>query len=51
MGEIADDCYDRALDELENLDADPDYYVNRAMPWDWRRQHPADVRDDFDDIS
>lgn len=26
MGEIAEDCYDRALDELEMLDHDPDYY-------------------------
>ncbi len=26
MGEIADDCYDRALDELDRMDYDPDYY-------------------------
>lgn len=26
MGEIAEDCYDRAMDELEMLDMDPDYF-------------------------
>ena len=25
MGEIADDCFNRAMDELEMLDMDPDY--------------------------
>lgn len=55
MGEIADDCYDRALDELEWMDPwdlYPAYPSNQSHP---RRypQRKATVPDasDFDDLT
>lgn len=61
MGDIADDCYDRALSELEDLECDPDYYgyqcgplVNDADPWfprarrSYAAPRPATTLSDFD---
>lgn len=35
MGEIADDCFDRAMDELEEMEMDPD-----SPLWDYQYRHP-----------
>lgn len=52
MGEIAEDCYDRAMAELEDLDRDPDYYGYQVRPWPVRRTpRPAASTDDFDDLT
>lgn len=58
VGEIADDCYDRALDELERYDLDEYGYID---PWSRRdigiysrpaRRAPVvTTLADFDDVS
>lgn len=54
MGEIAEDCYDRALDEMEMLDANPDYFCEQYGGYGPRYRFPARYTiaslDDFDDL-
>jgi hypothetical protein len=62
MGEIAEDCYDRVLDELEMLAMAPGYFesdgyyggpfINDAEPRIYGRRRPAvATAADFDDMS
>lgn len=47
MGEIAEDCYDRAMDELENLMNDPwamEDYHDRMRANASRRAHEVQLR-------
>lgn len=57
MGEIAEDCYDRALDELDMLAHDPDCYGGRGFDYARPSVHRAPFRqrvasvDDFDNLN
>lgn len=46
MGEIADDCFDRAMDEMEERDADP-HWNGYHSPRIHLRQHPLPLKEEL----
>jgi hypothetical protein len=53
MGEIAEDCYDRAMEELDfgYLDYDPHYPCYPTFPTRRRAAPKTATVDDFEDLS